>query len=441
MTYIKYFTQAILFVSLAFSATSAAFAPAVQEDYSFTVLTPDFIRPSSSVALQDGIIAFGDPFDDDSGEDAGAIHLIDSITGELLSKITPEQTTERNLNLGSNLALHNNTLVAGMPRYQSTGAVLVYDATTGNLRFTLQAPNPTPGDSFGSSVAIHNNIIAIGAPGNDDLRFNSGAAYLYNANTGELLKNLYAIDSSDNDRFGNSIAIENNLVVVGCYGDNLNLQLNAGSVYIFDAKTGSQTGHITPQVPEWNGWFGYKVAVLNGIIATSDSTVTTYTAIYTYNASTGELLAKLTPPVPNGNLWFGKSFAIDGDLIAVSNARHRTAHGYGAVHLFNIFTGEHFSTLIPSIQPNDRLFGTSVDMVNGTVVAPRDEKIFIFNDPLQTFDCPPDINQDYILSYSDITLFLNAYQQNYIFADINQDSRINFLDISAYLNEYSSGCP
>jgi hypothetical protein len=104
----------------------------------------------------------------------------------------------------------------------------------------LLADDGTEGDNFGAAVSISQDAstIVVGAY-YDDVTANtidSGSAYLFrytnSSTTGEwtLVRKLVATDPNINDFWGTSVAIENDVVVVGANGDNN----NTGAVYVVD---------------------------------------------------------------------------------------------------------------------------------------------------------------------------------------------------------------
>ena len=52
---------------------------------------------------------------------------------------------------------------------------------------------------------------------------------------------------------------------------------------------------------------------------------------------------------------------------------------------------------------------------------------------------PADLNNDGLLNFFDISLFITAYNSNKLVADFNQDGLLNFFDISAFLVAYTGG--
>jgi len=55
--------------------------------------------------------------------------------------------------------------------------------------------------------------------------------------------------------------------------------------------------------------------------------------------------------------------------------------------------------------------------------------------------CLPDLNNDGVLNFFDVSAFLNAFTAQDPIADITADGLFNFFDVSAFLNAFSAGCP
>lgn len=56
-------------------------------------------------------------------------------------------------------------------------------------------------------------------------------------------------------------------------------------------------------------------------------------------------------------------------------------------------------------------------------------------------NCPQDINGDGILSFFDISAFINAFNSSDPVADFNGDGVFNFFDVSAFVTQFQAGCP
>ena len=55
--------------------------------------------------------------------------------------------------------------------------------------------------------------------------------------------------------------------------------------------------------------------------------------------------------------------------------------------------------------------------------------------------CPVDLNDDGVVNFFDVSVFLAAYSSMDPVADFNNDGMVNFFDVSAFLAAYNAGCP
>ena len=92
-------------------------------------------------------------------------------------------------------------------------------------------------DRFGNSVALSGDYVVVGANKENGAGTYRGAAYIYERNYGgqdnwgEVVK-LTASDAQDEDQFGNSVAINGDYVVVGAFYED-GAGTRRGAVYIF----------------------------------------------------------------------------------------------------------------------------------------------------------------------------------------------------------------
>ncbi len=114
-------------------------------------------------------------------------------------------------------------------------------------------------DQFGSSLDIDNGIIAIGAKGTDDNGVFSGAAYLFNASTGEQIIKILPNDGGQYQLFGNSIDLNGDRLAVA--GEWIYPKPTVPSAYLFEAVTGAQIARFLPvKEPRW-GYFGKAICI------------------------------------------------------------------------------------------------------------------------------------------------------------------------------------
>jgi len=147
----------------------------------------------------------------------------------------------------------------------------------------LKASNTETWDYFGYSVAISGNTAVIGAPNEDsnavDGQTNnsaqdSGAAYVF-IREGQVWVQqafLKASNAEANDRFGWSVAISGDTILVGAFGEDSNGVAgdpanndyeSAGAAYVFtrNGNEWSQSAYLKASHPGVKDYFGSAVAI------------------------------------------------------------------------------------------------------------------------------------------------------------------------------------
>jgi len=173
--------------------------------------------------------------------------------------------TERGDNLGRSVALEGDRLVVGAPGRDRGGAVYLYergsDGTWGTgLRIA-------PADDqlrrrFGEAVALDGDRLLIGAPGDTDAVAEGGAVYLFERSAGgswvETAK-LRAVDQVRSGRFGDSVALSEDRLVVGA----------KAVAYAFERVEGAGWGQgvaLLPPTASTFDAFSWKVALQGDIV-------------------------------------------------------------------------------------------------------------------------------------------------------------------------------
>lgn len=90
------------------------------------------------------------------------------------------------------------------------------------------------GAQHGNAVAINGNTMVVGARFDGTTASQAGAAYVYRLNNGTWTQEavLLAPDGAAVDKFGQSVAISEDTIVVGAYQDDTAFT-NSGSAYVF----------------------------------------------------------------------------------------------------------------------------------------------------------------------------------------------------------------
>lgn len=149
---------------------------------------------------------------------------------------------------------------------QGAAYVFVRNGTIWTLQAKLIVFDGVEGDNFGTSVAISGDFVVVGAIGdNVNINVNQGSAYVFvrNGTTWSQQKQLIANDGAANDNFGKSVAISGDTIIVGSYFDQINANTNQGSAYIFTrfGTDWSQETKLIANDGATDDYFGNTVAI------------------------------------------------------------------------------------------------------------------------------------------------------------------------------------
>lgn len=191
-----------------------------------------------------------------------------------------------------------------------SGAAYIYYKNENNNwqeQAKLLPPNIEEHDRFGWSVAINGEYALIGAVGDDDNGLNSGAVYVYqrDGTSWSQVTKLIPADNAENDFFGSSVDLDNNLyAIIGAE------RKDAAYLYSYNGISWGQRRTIThPDVA--GDRFGYDVSIDDGKATVSSYYFGTYIFDYVASASTWPLEAQF----PGGT----KS-SISGDYVITNGS-------------------------------------------------------------------------------------------------------------------------
>mmetsp|Transcript_11114 Transcript_11114/g.11125 ORF Transcript_11114/g.11125 Transcript_11114/m.11125 type:complete len:682 (+) Transcript_11114:105-2150(+) len=245
------------------------------------------------------------------------------------------------------------------------------------------------GDSFGFKIAITENTLIATSPNRQVSKYaRAGSAYLFNGsrNSWTLQQVLEAVDGREGDRFGVSIALHNNTVLIGADSAANGLKSKAGCVYVFNtshigSNVWTQQQKLYPSESQINDRFGEHMSMFNStLIITSlysNNTGTTASGaayIFSYSGSYWSQQQRLAPMKQNG-LQFGWS-PVGGAYSAVIGETSKS--GAGSVYIFSnagLKSGAAWSLQARLLMPSDRPFlGSSLSLYRRTLLvgtAPR----------------------------------------------------------------------
>ena len=146
----------------------------------------------------------------------------------------------------------------------NAGSAYVFTKVSGvwSQKAKLIAVDGAANDEFGISVAVNGDTVVVGARQNDT---SSGAAYLFTEVSGvwKHVAKLTADDGAANDEFGISVAVDGDTIVVGAHQDDDNGDLS-GSAYVFTRDSAGgwrQRDKLTASAGEAGDRYGYSVGV------------------------------------------------------------------------------------------------------------------------------------------------------------------------------------
>ena len=300
----------------------------------------------NSVAIYGDTIVVGAPGDDDNGYISGSAYVFarpESGWADMppeTAKLTASDGAAGDF-VGYSVAINGDTIVVGAQgdddKGDSSGSAYVFarpENGWADMTETakLTASDGSAEDVFGYSVAISDDTIVVGANGDDDKGDYSGSAYVFTKLGGwtdmtETAK-LTASDGSAEDGFGNSVAISDDTIVVGAFGND-DKGYNSGSAYVFSrpengwAGIPPETAKLTASDGAADYLFGFSVAVSNDTIVVGSYGDGCYSgSAYVFARPHGEgwnetEIAKLTAGDAAIGDFFGDSVAISREAIVV----------------------------------------------------------------------------------------------------------------------------
>lgn len=307
--------------------------------------------------------------------------------------------------------------------------VFVRSGTTWTQQAYLKASNTDSQDQYGCSVAISGDTLIVGAVNegsnatgvngsqNNNNSLTSGAAYVYirNGTTWTQQAYLKASNAETYDRFGVSVAIDGETIVVGAFGEdsnavgvngaqNNNSASNAGAAYVFvrSGTNWSQEAYLKASNADAGDFFGTSVTISGNTIAVGAhfeaSNATGINGVQSNNVAGGSGAAYVF--VRSGTTWtqeaylkasnadnndlFGLPVAISGDTLVVGahaergnsvgvngNEADNSVQNAGAAYVFvrhgSTWTQQAYLKASNTGTPDDA-FGDSVAISGNTIV-------------------------------------------------------------------------
>ncbi len=287
--------------------------------------------------------------------------------------------------VSNSLAVSGLTAVVGAyradtPAGVNTGAAYVFtkSGSAWSQEAKLVASDAAANDLFGQAVAIEGDVVVIGSYLDDDAGSRSGSAYVFRKVLGVWVQEakLTASDAAEADQFGFSATLSGNVAVIGA-NFNDDLGVDSGSAYVFrwNGAAWVQEAKLLPSDGAAGDQFGGSVAISGNVVivgaAFANTADTDAGAVYVFrwNGTSWVQEAKLQASDGAQNDWFGFSASVDGDTALVGAFKVRP-NNTGAAYVFrwNGIAWTQEAKLQASDKRKQDSFGFSVDVVGDLAV-------------------------------------------------------------------------
>lgn len=284
--------------------------------------------------------------DDPNGRNAGAAYVFSRSEGswtETAKLVAPGG--EPDDRFGRAVALDDDVaLVGAYGTGPGAGAAYVFSAAGGSWSAVTDLGSGVDlaeNDGFGWDVAIDGDTALVGAGGDDDF---AGSAYVFDRTGDSWSRTTKFGGSGDgNDFFGKAVALDGDTAVVGAPDDDSN-GADAGSAYAFARRDGSWSRVSTLRAGDADDNFGESVAVDGDVLVVGaprdeDPNGTFSGSAYAFSRAGSTWHRQATLAAADGDSYdtFGLSVALlDGRALIGAPAAEVSGADAGAAYLFDL---------------------------------------------------------------------------------------------------------
>lgn len=179
---------------------------------------------------------------------------------------------------GRAIAIYGDTVAVGAATHEGgavgSGAVFVYvrDGLEWQLEQVVAASDAANGDRFGASLALEGDLLVVGAPEADPLQMLEGAVYVFRRTMdgwSEEAK-LIASDASSGMNYGRVLDIHGNTIVVGAPGARVSGTIGGAAYVVEEGSQGwTEVAKLSSPQPQFGADVGHSVAIGGEWIAVS----------------------------------------------------------------------------------------------------------------------------------------------------------------------------
>jgi hypothetical protein len=302
-----------------------------------------------SVSVSGEVCVVGARGDDDNGLASGSSYVF-RFDGEQWieeAKLTASDGETWD-HFGHSVSISGNVCIVGAKNDYDNGDgsgsayIFRYDGAEWIEEQKLTASDADSWDNFGVCVSMNPDVCLVGARGNDGY---AGAAYVFRYSEPNWIQEakLVAFDRAENDWFGTSVAIDDDVCVVGAVGDDDDGE-QSGSAYVFrfDGADWLHEAKLTASDGMYYDDFGESVAVNSNVClvgAYRDGDDVSYTGsayVFRFEDPNWVEKDKLTAFDPNDRDYFGWSVSLDsGNAVIGANGKDANT---GAAYAYAVAT-------------------------------------------------------------------------------------------------------
>ncbi len=364
-----------------------------------------------AVSLSGNRAAVGASYHDGLADNAGAVYVYeyDGSSWILSQKLTADDGAVSD-QFGYAVSMDGDTLMVGAFRDDDnsgdSGSVYVFeylgDAWTQTQK--LIASDGDNSDWFGFAISLENNRAMIAANNDDDLGERSGSVYEFVYINGSWVEaqKLLASDGGANEKFGQSLSLSGNRLLVGAYRHQVNAEsVGAAYVFEFDGENNNwvETQQLLSSEPVPDSYFGFAVSLSGdrALVGASQDTGNIESSgaayMFAYDGQNWLQSQKFTVAEMNANGDFGVALDLHENRAVIGAKKENDNGSYsGAAYVYDFMGGSWLQTdkLVASDNNARDEFGVAISMSGGKALvgAYRDTEIgnnagsaYVFNVP------------------------------------------------------------
>jgi len=365
----------------------AAQCPAFQVDEAVPTVIEAGDLFGISAVIEGDTVVIGAKEGDGVFDDSGAVHVFDRSSGSLIeeARLTPA-TDDPHIKFGFSLGLDRGVLAASSP-FQNlgdnlgSGSVYLFERIVGQWQQSAELnafdAESNLGGRFGFSLAIQGNTLVVGAPLDSERGEFAGAAYVFEKIDGQWqhVTKLFSDSTASDQQFGWQVALDGDTLAVGAPFRNI-VGNDSGAVYVFRKQDGQWPAaslRLRPFDAFGEQEFG-RVLALSGDDLVVGGRPGFQNAVYYFQRYSNQWyqLTKLEPWDDANIGWYGISLSIENDTIAIGASFDDYGAGdTGSVYVFKRIQSawRYVSRLVSSTAAASDELGTSVAMDDGMLIS------------------------------------------------------------------------